>query len=60
MTGPEFAKAHDNDSTDWTAADFEAAEVFASIDVQPAWLLLHPKRNTQQPTTPTDGHDLVA
>ncbi len=32
MTGPEFAAAHGNDSSDWTTADFEAAEVLADID----------------------------
>lgn len=32
MTGADFAKAHGNDSTDWTIADFESLEVLAEID----------------------------
>ncbi|MFE6474631.1 hypothetical protein [Streptomyces rochei] len=32
MTGPEFAKAHGNDSTDWTATDFEVEINLAEID----------------------------
>lgn len=32
MTGPEFATAHKNDSSDWTAADFDTEMVLAEID----------------------------
>ncbi|MEV8248094.1 hypothetical protein AB0R01_30625 [Streptomyces rochei] len=32
MTGPEFAQAHGNDSTDWTATDFEVEINLAEID----------------------------
>lgn len=32
MTGPEFAAAHGNDSTTWTAADIEAQQNLAEID----------------------------
>ncbi|MEU8469570.1 hypothetical protein AB0F30_16880 [Streptomyces sp. NPDC029006] len=46
MTGPEFAQAHGNDSSDWSPADFEAEINLAEID---AW------------TDPTnDDHDLAA
>ena len=48
MTGPEFAEAHGNDSTDWMPADFESAEHFAEIDLQPVYALLQKKK---QPTT---------
>ena len=34
MTGHEFAQAHGNDSSDWTAADFESEMVLADIDMQ--------------------------
>lgn len=34
MTGPEFAAAHGNDSSTWTAADFETETNLAEID---AW-----------------------
>ncbi|MFF6866661.1 hypothetical protein [Streptomyces ardesiacus] len=44
MTGPEFAQAHGNDSTDWTATDFEVELNLAEID---AW------------TPPTDPDDLT-
>jgi hypothetical protein len=50
-TGPEFAKAHGNDSSTWTSADFDAEYTFAEIDIQPAWLLAHPQPAPQ--TTPT-------
>lgn len=33
MTGHEFAHAHDNDSSTWKPADFEAAIVFADLDL---------------------------
>ena len=52
MTGPEFATAHGNDSSTWTAADFEAAFVFAEIDVQPVWVLLKRDRKTKTDTAP--------
>lgn len=44
MTGPEFAAAHGNDSSTWTPADFEAAEVLASIDSlpRPCWFCSAP------------------
>ena len=45
MTGPEFAQAHGNDSTDWTAADFETEINLAEIDASKA--------------TPTDPDDLT-
>ncbi|QKW31505.1 hypothetical protein HUT11_35675 (plasmid) [Streptomyces seoulensis] len=45
MTGPEFATAHGNDSSTWSAADFETELNLAEID--------------QLPTT-TDDHDLAA
>lgn len=32
MTGPEFANAHGNDSSTWTAADIEAEQNLAAID----------------------------
>lgn len=50
MTGPEFAAAHGNDSTDWMPADFETAEVLADIDAhtQGGLLVLLPHR----PPTP--------
>lgn len=32
MTGPEFAQAHDNDSSTWTTADFETEINLAEID----------------------------
>ncbi|AKZ60718.1 hypothetical protein SAM23877_p009 (plasmid) [Streptomyces ambofaciens ATCC 23877] len=32
MTGPEFAKAHGNDSTTWTTTDFETEINLAEID----------------------------
>ena len=32
MTGPEFAAAHGNDSTDWTTADIETEINLAEID----------------------------
>lgn len=39
-TGPEFAKAHGNDSSTWTTADFETelnlAEIDAYTEQQPA------------------------
>lgn len=41
-TGPEFAAAHGNDSSTWTAADFETEMNLAEID---AW-------RTQQTTRP--------
>ncbi|MYW46391.1 hypothetical protein [Streptomyces sp. SID161] len=44
MTGPEFAQAHGNDSTDWTPADFEAEINLAMADMQPAFLLAHPPK----------------
>ena len=34
MTGSEFAKAHGNDSSTWSSADFEAELVFAENDMQ--------------------------
>ena len=34
MTGPEFAKAHGNDSSTWTSADFETEINLAEIDAQ--------------------------
>lgn len=43
MTGPEFAAAHGNDSSTWTSADFETEINLAEADIQPAWLLAHPK-----------------
>lgn len=32
MTGPEFAQAHGNDSSDWMPADFETEMNLAEID----------------------------
>jgi hypothetical protein len=32
MTGPEFAAAHDNDSSTWTPADFDTEMNLAEID----------------------------
>jgi hypothetical protein len=46
MTGPEFAKAHGNDSSTWSAADFETEMNLAEADVQPAFLLAHPPKPT--------------
>lgn len=43
MTGPDFAKAHGNDSSTWTDADFEAEINLAEID---AWRHLHPTQAT--------------
>jgi len=42
-TGPEFAAAHGNDSTNWTPADFDTVYCLAEMDLQPAWLLAHPR-----------------
>ena len=50
MTGPEFAAAHGNDSTDWSAADFEAEMNLADIDMQPVYLFL--KQSPTAHTTP--------
>lgn len=44
MTGPEFAAAHGNDSTDWTPVDFETEINLAEIDAH----------------TTTDDHGLAA
>ncbi|MFB7738321.1 hypothetical protein ACFC08_28815 [Streptomyces sp. NPDC056112] len=36
MTGPEFAEAHGNDSTDWSSADIETEINLAEIDAHTA------------------------
>lgn len=36
MTGPEFAAAHGNDSTNWMPADFETEINLAEIDAHRA------------------------
>jgi hypothetical protein len=48
-TGPEFAKAHHNDSIDWMPADFDTVICLAEMDVQPAWKLLNRKPKTTTP-----------
>lgn len=53
MTGPEFAAAHGNDSTNWTPVDFETEINLAMQDMQPAYLIAHPPK-------PTDNRDLAA
>lgn len=50
MTGPQFAAAHGNDSTDWTAADFETELNLAEADALPAYRFLQAR--LQQTTTP--------
>ena len=46
MTGPEFAHAHDNDSSTWTDVDFDTELNLAEID---AYLATRPQ---PAPTTP--------
>ncbi|MFD8839829.1 hypothetical protein [Streptomyces griseofuscus] len=53
MTGPEFAAAHGNDSSNWLPADFETEINLAMADIQPAYLLTHP-------TKPNPDHNLAA
>ena len=50
MNAHEFAKKHGNDSSTWTAADFETEMNLAEIDVQPAWLALKAKPAAKPPT----------
>lgn len=48
-TGPEFAKRHHHDSSEWSAADFETAYNLAEMDAQPAWTALTTKPTTLTP-----------
>lgn len=45
MTGPEFAQAHGNDSTNWPGADFDALINLVDIDLHNLRT-----RNKQKPT----------
>jgi hypothetical protein len=49
MTGPEFAAAHHNDSSNWTTADFEAEMNFAEMDAQPAYAFIAARKNKTAP-----------
>lgn len=53
MTGPEFAKAHGNDSSTWTSADFETELNLAEADALPAYRFIANRRTTT-PATTTD------
>lgn len=46
MTGHEFARAHDNDSSTWTDVDFEVELNLAEIDALPAYRFLHDRKQT--------------
>ncbi|NUS25050.1 MAG: hypothetical protein HOV92_12620 [Streptomyces sp.] len=35
-TGPDFARAHGNDSSTWTAADIECEQILAALDLHRA------------------------
>ena len=58
MTGPEFAAAHNNDSSTWTSADFEAEFVFAEMDAQPAYAFIAARLKTKK-TTAAPAADLT-
>lgn len=51
MTGSEFAKAHGNDSTDWTTTDFETEMNLAEADALPAYRFLEQRRQQTQTLT---------
>ncbi|MGW2724824.1 hypothetical protein [Streptomyces sp. NPDC001492] len=49
-TGTEFAKAHGNDSSTWTAADFESELVFAEADAQVAYAFIQARLSAKTAT----------
>ncbi|GAA3590615.1 hypothetical protein [Streptomyces osmaniensis] len=49
-TGPEFAKAHGNDSTTWCSGDMETAQILAALDLHAAWKHIHPTTDAQTAT----------
>lgn len=52
MRGHDFARDHGNDSSTWTAADFDAEMNLADMDMQPVYLFLKkspPAKTTPQP-----------
>ena len=49
LTGPDFAHAHGDDSSTWTAADMEAAQNLAANDLHIAWTHLPPRGDGPRP-----------
>lgn len=50
MTGPEFARNHHNDSTDWSSADFETELNLAEIDAQVAYAFIEQRLKNKAAT----------